>query len=36
MKYLVRDRDSRYTAAFDTVLRNEGIAIVRPESKYPG
>jgi putative transposase len=28
-KYLIRDRDSRYTAAFEAVLRNEGIAIVK-------
>lgn len=35
MKYLVRDRDSRYTAAFDTVLRNEGIAIVKTGIQVP-
>jgi putative transposase len=35
MKYLVRDRDSRYTAAFDTVFRNEGIAIVKTGIQVP-
>ena len=28
VKYLISDRDSRYTAAFDAVFRSEGIAIV--------
>jgi len=26
VKYLIRDRDSKYATAFDTVLQNEGIA----------
>ena len=34
VKYLIRDRDSKYTAAFDAVLEDEGIAIVRPASAY--
>ncbi len=29
VKYLIHDRDSRYTAAFDAVFRSEGIAIVK-------
>jgi len=35
MKYLVRDRDSKYTSAFDTVFRNEGIAIVKTGIQVP-
>jgi hypothetical protein len=34
MKYLIRDRDSRYTAAFDAVLVDSGIIIARPVSGY--
>jgi hypothetical protein len=29
VKYLIRDRDSRYTAAFDAVFEDEDIAIVK-------
>jgi putative transposase len=29
VKYLIRDRDSRYTTAFDAVLEADGIAIVK-------
>jgi putative transposase len=29
MKYLIRDRDSRYTAAFDAVLTDSGITIAK-------
>src|SRR4051794_16411364 len=35
VKYLVRDRDSRYTAAFDMVFHNEGIAIVTTGIQVP-
>jgi transposase InsO family protein len=35
VKYLIRDRDSRYTAAFDTVLEDEGIAIVKTGVRVP-
>jgi putative transposase len=35
VKYLIRDRDSRYTAAFDTVLEDEGIAIVKTGVRAP-
>jgi len=34
-KYLIRDRDSRYTAAFDAVLEDEGIAIVKTGVRVP-
>jgi putative transposase len=36
VKYLVRDRDSRYTAAFDAVFHSEGIAIVKTVSRSLG
>jgi transposase InsO family protein len=35
VKYLVRDRDSKYTAAFDAVFQNEGIAIVKTGVRVP-
>jgi transposase InsO family protein len=35
VKYLIRDRDSRYTAAFDAVFRNEGVAIVKTGIRVP-
>ena len=35
VKYLIRDRDSRYTAAFDAVFRSEGIAIVKTGIQVP-
>lgn len=35
MKYLIRDRDSRYTQAFDNVFHNEGIAIVTTGVRVP-
>ncbi len=35
VKYLIRDRDSRYTAAFDAVFHDEGIAIVKPGIRVP-
>jgi len=34
-KYLVRDFDSRYTAAFDAVLEDEGIAITKTGVRVP-
>ncbi|MEV4020500.1 integrase core domain-containing protein [Nonomuraea angiospora] len=34
-KYLVRDRDSRYAAAFDAVFEDEGIAIVKTGIRVP-
>jgi transposase InsO family protein len=35
VKYLVRDRDSRYTAAFDAVVEDEGITIVKTGIRVP-
>ena len=35
VKYLVRDRDSKYTAAFDAVFEDEGIAIVKTGIRVP-
>jgi transposase InsO family protein len=34
-KYLIRDRDSRYTDAFDAVFHAEGIAIVKTGIRVP-
>jgi putative transposase len=35
VKYLIRDRDSRYTAAFDAVFHSEGVAIVKTGIRVP-
>jgi len=35
VKYLIRDRDSRYTAAFDAVFHTEGMAIVKTGVRVP-
>jgi putative transposase len=35
VKYLIRDRDSSYTAAFDAVFHSEGIAIVKTGIRVP-
>jgi putative transposase len=35
VKYLVRDRDNRYTAAFDAVFEDEGVAIVKTGIRVP-
>jgi putative transposase len=35
MRYLIRDRDSRYTAAFDAVFEDEGIEIVKTGIRVP-
>jgi len=35
MKYLIRDRDSRYTAAFDAVFADSGIAITKTGIRMP-
>jgi transposase InsO family protein len=35
VKYLIRDRDSKYTAAFDAVFADEGIAIVKTGVRVP-
>ena len=31
LRYLIRDRDSKFTRDFDTVFRNEGIEIIRTD-----
>jgi putative transposase len=35
VKYLIRDRDSRYSTAFDAVLEDEGVAIVKTGIRVP-
>jgi transposase InsO family protein len=35
VKYLIRDRDSKYTAAFDAVFADDGIAIVKTGIRMP-
>jgi len=35
VKYLIRDRDSRYTTAFDAVFTDEGIATVKTGIRVP-
>ena len=35
LRYLIRDRDSKYTRDFDTVIRSEGIEIVRTPVRAP-
>jgi putative transposase len=35
MKYLIRDRDSRYTAAFDAVLADSGITTITTGIRVP-
>ncbi|WP_327000652.1 integrase core domain-containing protein [Dactylosporangium sp. NBC_01737] len=35
VRYLIRDRDSKYAAAFDTVLQDEGIAIAKTGIRVP-
>jgi hypothetical protein len=35
MKYLIRDRDSRYTAAFDAVFAGSGITIAKAGIRVP-
>jgi putative transposase len=35
LKYLIRDHDSTYTAAFDTVLPDSGIVIIKTAIQVP-
>jgi transposase len=35
-RFLVRDRDSKFTAAFDEVFRSEGIRVIRARSRLRG
>ena len=34
-RYLIRDRDSRYTAAFDAVLADDGITVTKTGIRVP-
>ena len=34
-KFMIRDRDSKFTAAFDTVLHDAGLRVVLPGSRMP-
>jgi putative transposase len=35
VRFLIRDRDSRYTAAFDTVFTAEGMRVIRTPIRTP-
>jgi putative transposase len=35
-RFLIRDRDAKFTAPFDDVLASEGVQIVRPRRGRPG
>ena len=36
MKYLIRDRDTKFTQAFDAVFTGEGIEVVTCAVRTPG
>jgi putative transposase len=35
IKFLIRDRDTKFTASFDEVLRSEGIRVIKPSVRSP-
>jgi len=35
IKFLIRDRDTKFTASFDEVLRSEGIRVIKPPVRSP-
>jgi putative transposase len=35
MRFLIRDRDSKYTGAFDTVFTSEGMRVIRTTIRTP-
>jgi hypothetical protein len=35
-RFLIRDRDTKYTTAYDEVFTSEGIAVLRSHRRHPG